>query len=89
LILNASRERDLDSAFMTLIERRAVGLVVTADPFFDSQREQLVALAARHAIPAIYQWRAAPRGRRLSELSIAPQTSTALPGEPEPPHLLR
>jgi putative tryptophan/tyrosine transport system substrate-binding protein len=57
LILNASSERDIDSAFMTLIERRAAGLVVTADPFFDSRHEQLVALAARHAIPAIYQWR--------------------------------
>jgi putative ABC transport system substrate-binding protein len=57
LILNTSSERDIDSAFTTLIERRAAGLVVTADPFLDSRREQLVALAARHAIPSIYQWR--------------------------------
>jgi putative ABC transport system substrate-binding protein len=57
LILNASSERDIDSTFMTLIERRAAGLLVTGDPFLNSRREQLVALAARHAIPAIYEWR--------------------------------
>jgi putative tryptophan/tyrosine transport system substrate-binding protein len=57
LILHASSARDIESAFMTLIERRATGLLVTADPFFDSRREQLIGLAARHAIPAIYAWR--------------------------------
>jgi putative ABC transport system substrate-binding protein len=57
LILNASTERDIDSAFRTLIERRAAGLLVAADPFFTIRREQLVALAAYHAIPAIYEWR--------------------------------
>ena len=46
LILNASSERDIDSAFMTLIERRAGGLLVAGDPFFNHRREQLVALAA-------------------------------------------
>jgi putative ABC transport system substrate-binding protein len=57
LILNASSERDIDSTFMTLIARRAAGLLVTGDPFFNNRREQLIALAARHAIPAIYEWR--------------------------------
>jgi putative tryptophan/tyrosine transport system substrate-binding protein len=57
LILNASSARDIDTAFRTLIERRAAGLLVTADAFFNSRREQLVALAAYHAIPAIYEWR--------------------------------
>jgi putative ABC transport system substrate-binding protein len=56
LILNASSERDIDAAFRTLIERRA-GLLVTGDAFFNIRREQLVALAAYHAIPAIYEWR--------------------------------
>jgi putative ABC transport system substrate-binding protein len=57
LILSASSERDINTAFRTLIERRPGGLLVTADPFFNSRREQLVALAAYHAIPAIYEFR--------------------------------
>jgi putative ABC transport system substrate-binding protein len=57
LILKASSERDIDSAFLTLNERRATALMVAADVLFNSRREQLVALAARHAIPAIYEWR--------------------------------
>jgi ABC-type uncharacterized transport system substrate-binding protein len=56
-ILNASSQRDIDSAFRTLVERRAAGLLVTGDAFFNNRREQLVALAAYHAIPAIYEWR--------------------------------
>jgi putative tryptophan/tyrosine transport system substrate-binding protein len=57
LILNASSERDIDNAFRTLIARQAAGLLVAADPFFDGRREQLIALAAYHGIPAIYQFR--------------------------------
>jgi putative tryptophan/tyrosine transport system substrate-binding protein len=57
LILNASSERDIDTAFRTLIARRAGGLLVAADPFFLIRREQLIALASYHAIPAIYEWR--------------------------------
>jgi putative tryptophan/tyrosine transport system substrate-binding protein len=57
LILNASSERDIDTAFRTLIERQAGGLLVTSDPFFNNRREQLVVLAAYHAIPAMYEWR--------------------------------
>jgi putative tryptophan/tyrosine transport system substrate-binding protein len=56
-MLNASSARDIDTAFRTLIEQRVAGLLVAADPFFNSRREQLVALAAYHAIPAIYEWR--------------------------------
>jgi putative ABC transport system substrate-binding protein len=57
LILNASSERDINTAFKTLVAGRAAGLLVAADPFFLGRREQLIALASYHAIPAIYEWR--------------------------------
>ena len=56
-ILNASTESEIDAAFAILNELHAGGLVSGSDPFFTSRREQLVALAARHGVPAIYQWR--------------------------------
>jgi putative tryptophan/tyrosine transport system substrate-binding protein len=56
-ILKASTESEIDAAFAALVQRQAGALVVSADPFFNSRREQLVALAARHAVPAIYDWR--------------------------------
>jgi putative tryptophan/tyrosine transport system substrate-binding protein len=59
-VLNATSEADLDAAFATLSELRAGALLVAADPFFNSRREQLIALAMRHAIPAIYEFREFP-----------------------------
>ena len=56
-VLNASSDRDLDVAFGTLVQQRAGALVVSGDSFFTDRRDQLVALAAKHAVPAIYQWR--------------------------------
>jgi putative ABC transport system substrate-binding protein len=53
-VLKASSRADFDSAFSTLAVQRAGALVVSADPFFISQRDHLIALAARHAVPAIY-----------------------------------
>jgi putative tryptophan/tyrosine transport system substrate-binding protein len=53
-VLDASTEGEIDAAFGKLIELRAGGLVVIGDAFFISQRAQIVALAARHAVPAIY-----------------------------------
>jgi putative ABC transport system substrate-binding protein len=56
-ILNASSESDLDAAFAALVQRRADALLVGNDVFFTNRREQIVALAARHAIPTIYAFR--------------------------------
>ena len=56
-VLNASTERDFDAVFAKLIQLRAGGLVIGADPFFTSRSEQLAALTVRHAVPAIYKGR--------------------------------
>ena len=56
-VLNASTERDFDGVFAKLTQLRAGGLVIGPDVFFTSRREQLAALALRHAVPAIYQYR--------------------------------
>jgi putative ABC transport system substrate-binding protein len=56
-ILKASTEGQIDVAFAALIELHAGALVVGPDPFFSGRREQLVALASRHAVPAISAWR--------------------------------
>jgi len=56
-VLNANNEGDIDAAFATLVEQRAGALVVGADPFLNSRRDQIVALAARHGMPAIYELR--------------------------------
>ena len=57
LVVSASTERDVDTAFTTLVEQRVGALVVGNDPFFNARPDQLVALAARHAVPAIYPYR--------------------------------
>jgi ABC-type uncharacterized transport system substrate-binding protein len=54
-ILNATNIREIDTAFEIFVQMRPAALLVAADPFFDGRREQIVALAARHSIPAIYE----------------------------------
>jgi putative tryptophan/tyrosine transport system substrate-binding protein len=56
-VLNASSEGDFDGVFAKLIQLRAGGLVIGGGPFFTSQSERLGALTARHAVPAIHQYR--------------------------------
>ncbi len=56
-VLKASTPPEIDDVFATLVKQGVGAVLVSGDPFFDSQRDRLVALAARHRIPAIYQWR--------------------------------
>jgi putative ABC transport system substrate-binding protein len=56
-VLQASTERDIDAAFATLPQLRAGALVIGTDPFFNSRSDQLAALALRHAMPTIFQFR--------------------------------
>jgi len=57
VVANASDERDFEPAFALLFQQQPSALMISSDPFFYTRREQLVGLVARHAIPAIYEWR--------------------------------
>jgi putative ABC transport system substrate-binding protein len=54
IVLSASTAGEIDAAFASLVEQRAAGFLVAPDGFFVSRRDQLVALAARHKIPSVY-----------------------------------
>jgi putative ABC transport system substrate-binding protein len=54
VVQNASSERDFEAAFAAFAEQRAGALVVGSDPLFYSRRQQLAAMAVRHAMPAMY-----------------------------------
>jgi putative ABC transport system substrate-binding protein len=56
-LVNVSNEGDLEEAFATLTRQPAGALLVSIDSFFTSQRDRLVALAARYTLPTIYPWR--------------------------------
>jgi putative tryptophan/tyrosine transport system substrate-binding protein len=59
-ILRASTESELDNGFATLAQQRPDALIVAAAPFFTARRKELVALADRHRLAAIYSWREFP-----------------------------
>jgi len=56
-VQHASTERDFDTVFTTLVQRRAGGLVISSEALFTNRSIQLAALALRHRVPAIYQFR--------------------------------
>jgi putative ABC transport system substrate-binding protein len=57
VVLNASTESEIEGVFAGMAERKVDGLLVGADPFFNSRRARLIALTAQHRLPAIYEWR--------------------------------
>src|SRR5262249_22403972 len=54
---NASSSREIDAAFVSLLQKRADGLMVSPDPLFDSRRVQLVTLTTHHRLPTVYPFR--------------------------------
>ena len=56
VVLNASSASEIEVAFSTLVQRQAGALLIGGDIFFISRTDQLVALAARHAVPAMYTY---------------------------------
>jgi putative ABC transport system substrate-binding protein len=57
LLLPIDVDADLDGVFTTLVEKRVNALLISADPFFNTRRAQIVALAARAKVPAMYEFR--------------------------------
>ena len=70
LALRASTDRDIDEAFDRLIKQRIAALSVASDPFFDTRRDKLIGLAARYAVPTIYQFREYPAAGGLISYGI-------------------
>lgn len=57
IIVRANKENEFDAAFSTVVAQHAGALLVCASPFFNAARQQLILLAARHGLPAIFEWR--------------------------------
>jgi putative tryptophan/tyrosine transport system substrate-binding protein len=56
-VLRANTDREIEAAFETIAQHRIAAVAVASSPFFDTRRDKLVALAARHSVPTIYQFR--------------------------------
>jgi putative ABC transport system substrate-binding protein len=88
IIVNASTDRDLEPAFATLSQQRVGAVLVSPSTFYNRRSEQLAALAARHALPAIFQFREfvlagglMSYGSRLGYHQIGIYTGRILKGE--------
>jgi putative ABC transport system substrate-binding protein len=57
IVVHASSESEIDEAFSTVVQQRAGALIVASDIFLSTRKDQMIALASRHAIPTIYPWR--------------------------------
>ena len=75
VVLDVSSDREIETAFTTLVQRGAGRCYVGTGAFMLSQRERIVALAARHGMPAIYNWREAVAAGGL--MSYAPSITDA------------
>jgi putative ABC transport system substrate-binding protein len=56
-VVRAGTENEIETAFANAVEQHANAVIVGADPLYNNRREQVVALAARYSLPAIYEWR--------------------------------
>jgi putative ABC transport system substrate-binding protein len=75
LALQASDQSEVERAFASAVSGRADALVISADSFFTSRRHQIVALAARHGLPAVYPWKEYTKGGGL--MSYGPSLTMA------------
>jgi putative ABC transport system substrate-binding protein len=75
IVLDVSSDREIETAFTTLLQRGAGALHAGTSPFLLSQTERIIALAARHRIPAIYNWRETVAAGGL--MSYTPSTTDA------------
>jgi putative ABC transport system substrate-binding protein len=80
LILRASTPAEFDAAFDLVTREHIRALSVSADPFFDSRRDQLVALEVRHAVPVMYQFRQYSSAGGLMSYGIDPPDAYRLAG---------
>jgi putative tryptophan/tyrosine transport system substrate-binding protein len=70
-IANAGSDAELESALETLVRERADALLVSAAPFFDTRRDRIIAFAAEHRIPAVYQFREYAVGGGLMSYGVS------------------
>jgi putative ABC transport system substrate-binding protein len=75
-ILRASSEGEIGTAMATAIQLHIGGIVIASDPLFTNRAAQLVTLAARHAVPVIYEWREIAEAGGL--ISYGPSRSGAM-----------